>query len=161
MVFVLSICIIPIVFSISKPPKPKHLKHLEKTYTNAVIDKFVYLASNKRRLVYLVAVGVVLLSLFGLTRIEATGNLTSDLPDSDPILKDIQFIERNFGGAVPFELIIDYKEDGRKLSPSLLTKVESVQELLKEDTLFSKSLSIVDLLKTINMAYYGNDPERY
>ena len=161
MVFVLSICIIPIVFSISKPPKPKHLKHLEKTYTNAVIDKFVYLASNKRRLVYLVAVGVVLLSLFGLTRIEATGNLTSDLPDSDPVLKDIQFIERNFGGAVPFELIIDYKEDGRKLSPSLLTKVESVQELLKEDTLFSKSLSIVDLLKTINMAYYGNDPARY
>jgi predicted RND superfamily exporter protein len=161
MVFVLSICIIPIVFSISKPPKPKHLKHLEKTYTNAVIDKFIYLASNKRRQVYLVAVGAVLLSLIGLTRIEATGNLTSDLPDSDPILKDIQFIERNFGGAVPFELIIDYKEDGRKLSPSLLTKVESVQELLEEDTLFSKSLSIVDLLKTINMAYYGNDPARY
>lgn len=161
MVFVLSICIIPIVFSISKPPKPKHLKHLEKTYTNAVIDKFVYLASNKRPLVYMVAIGVVLLSLFGLSRIEATGNLTSDLPDSDPILKDIQFIERNFGGAVPFELMIDYKEDGRKLSASLLTKVESVQELLADDSLFSKSLSIVDLLKTINMAYYGNNPERY
>ena len=161
MVFVLSICIIPIVFSISRPPKPKHLKHLEKTYTNAVINKFVYLASNKRPLVYMVAIGVVLLSLFGLSRIEATGNLTSDLPDSDPILKDIQFIERNFGGAVPFELIIDYKEDGRKLSTSLLTKVEAVQEYIASDTLFSKSLSIVDLLKTINMAYYGNNPNHY
>lgn len=161
MVFVLSICIIPIVFSISKPPKPKHLKHLEKTYTNAVIDKFVYLSSNKRPIVYIVSIGVVLLSLIGMCRIEATGNLTSDLPESDPILKDIKFIEKNFGGAVPFELIIDYKEDGRKLSASLLTKVEQVQELLASDTLFSKSLSIVDLLKTINMAYYGNDPARY
>jgi predicted RND superfamily exporter protein len=109
----------------------------------------------------MVAIGVVLLSLIGLSRIEATGNLTSDLPESDPILKDIQFIERNFGGAVPFELMIDYKEDGRKLSTSLLTKVESVQGLLAKDTLFSKSLSVVDLLKTINMAYYGNNPERY
>jgi predicted RND superfamily exporter protein len=161
MVFVLSICIIPIVFSISKPPKPKHLKHLEKTYTNAVIDKFVFLASNKRPLVYMVAIGVMLLSSIGMSRIEATGNLTSDLPESDPILKDIQFIEKNFGGAVPFELMIDYKEDGRKLSSTLLTKVERVQELLASDTLFSKSLSIVDLLKTINMAYYGNDPARY
>jgi predicted RND superfamily exporter protein len=161
MVFVLSITIIPIVFSISKSPKPKHLKHLEKTYTNAVIDKFVHLASNKRPLVYAVAIGVVMLSLIGLSRIEATGNLTSDLPDSDPILKDIQFIERNFGGAVPFELMIDYKVDGRKLSSYLLSKVEGVQKLLAEDTLFSKSLSVVDLMKTINMAYYGNDPERY
>jgi predicted RND superfamily exporter protein len=161
MVFVLSICIIPIVFSISKPPKPKHLKHLEKTYINAVIDKFVYLATSRRRLVYGVTIGVVCLSIFGLTKIEATGNLTSDLPDSDPILKDIRFIERNFGGAVPFELMIDYKEDGRKLSANLLTKVERVQALIASDTLFSKSLSVVDLLKTINMAYYGNNPEYY
>src|SRR5690606_27103255 len=29
------------------------------------------------------------------------------------------------------------------------------------DTLFSKSLSIVDFIKVVNLAYYGNDPVQY
>jgi len=161
MVFLLSICIIPIVFSLAKPPKPRHLKHLEKTYTNAVVDKLVYLSTSKRPLVYITAALVVLLSIWGLTKIEATGNLTSDLPESDPILKDIEFIQKHFGGAIPFEIMIDYKQDGRKFKNNMLSKVEGVQELLHNDTIFSKSISVVNFMKMINMAYYGNDPEQY
>jgi len=161
MVFVLSICIIPIVFSIAKPPKLRHLKHLEKNYTNAVIDKLVYLSSYKRPLVYIVASVVVILSLYGLTKIEATGNLTSDLPESDPILKDILFIQDHFGGAIPFEIMIDYKLDGRKFSNQILQRVESVQNLLREDGSFSKSISVVDFMKFVNMSYYGNDPNQF
>lgn len=161
MVFLLSICIIPIVFSIAPTPKNKHLKHLEKNYIKAVIEKLVYLSDFRRPLVYSVAIIIVALAIFGMTKIEATGNLTSDLPANDPILKDIEFIQENFGGAIPFEIIIDYKEDGRKFSNNLLNKIEQVQELLTKDTLFSKSISMVDFMKTINMAYYGNDPEKY
>lgn len=161
LVFLLSICIIPIVFSLAKPPKPKHLKHLEKTYTNAVINKLIYLTSFRRPLIYGVACLVVLLSIYGLTKIEATGNLTSDLPESDPILKDIEFIQENFGGAIPFELLINYKEDGRKFSSDLLKKIEKVQEILMNDSLFSKSVSVVDVMKTINMSYYDNKPDQY
>lgn len=161
MVFVLSICIIPIVFSLAKPPKPRHLKHLEKTYTKNVINRLVYLTTNRRKTIYLTTIGIVLLSIWGLSRVEATGNLTSDLPKSDPILKDIEFIQDNFGGAVPFEIMIDYKEDGRKFSNQMLGKVEGIQQLLADDTLFSKSISLVDFMKLINMAYYGNNPEKY
>ncbi|MDX1651018.1 MAG: MMPL family transporter [Brumimicrobium sp.] len=161
MVFVLSICIIPIVFSIAKPPKTRHLKHLGKNYSRVIIDKLILWTSNKRRAIYAIAIIVVLLSAWGVTRIEATGNLTSDLPESDPILKDLEFIQENFGGSVPFEILIDYKEDGRRFSSDLLTKVEGVQQLLAEDTLFSKSISVVNFMKLINMAYYGNNPEMY
>ena len=160
-VFILSITIIPIVFSIAKHPKRRHLKHLEKTYTKAVVENLVHLTKNKRSAVYVVTVIVVILSIWGLTKVEATGNLTSDLPDSDPILKDIEFIQENFGGAVPFEIMVNYKEDGRKFNNKMLSKVEEVQEILKEDTLFSKSISVVDFMKLINMAYYGNNPEKY
>lgn len=161
MVFFLSITIIPIVFSIAKNPKPRHLKHLEKQYTKKVIDKLVYLSTSKRPLVYIVTISVIILSLIGMTKIEATGNLTSDLPSSDPILKDIEFIQESFGGAIPFEVIIDYKEDGRKFSNSLLSKVENVQQIFANDTLFSKSISVVDFMKMINMAYYDNDPSQF
>ncbi|MEX1192466.1 MAG: MMPL family transporter [Brumimicrobium sp.] len=161
MVFILSICIIPIVFSIAKQPKKRHLKHLGKNYTRFVIDKLVYLSTSKRKLIYSVTVSVLILCGIGVSMIEATGNLTSDLPESDPILKDLEFIQDNFGGAVPFEVLIDYKEDGRRLNNELLRKVESVQTYFREDSLFSKSISIVNFMKLINMAYYGNNPDMY
>jgi predicted RND superfamily exporter protein len=43
----------------------------------------------------------------------------------------------------------------------MLSKVETVQSILADDTLFSKSISMVDFMKLINMAYYGNNPEKY
>lgn len=161
MVFLLSICIIPIVFSLAKPPKPRHLKHLEKTFSKGIIEKLVFLATTKRKQVYIGTVIIIALCAWGISRMEATGNLTSDLPSSDPILKDIEFIQENFGGAVPFEVLIDYKKDGRKLNKKLLTKIERVQEVFAEDTAFSKSVSAVNFMKLINMAYYGNNPDMY
>jgi predicted RND superfamily exporter protein len=161
MVFVLSITIIPIVFSLAKEPKPRHLKHLDKNYTKVVIEKLVHLSTARRPLVYVVTTCVIVLSIWGLTKMEATGNLTGDLPASDPILKDIEFIQEHFGGAIPFEIMIDYKKDGRKMNPQVLAKMESVQAFLSEDTLMSKSIALTDMLKVINMAYYGNDPDYF
>jgi predicted RND superfamily exporter protein len=161
MVFILSICIIPIVFSIAKPPKPRHLKHLEKNFSKGIVEKLVVLATTKRKQVYIVTTVIIVLCGIGISQMEATGNLTSDLPDSDPILKDIEFIQENFGGAVPFEVLVDYKKDGRKLNNNLLTKIERVQQLFAEDTMFSKSISAVNFMKMINMAYYGNNPNMY
>jgi uncharacterized protein len=96
-----------------------------------------------------------------MTKIVATGNITSDLPKGDPILNDLKFIEKNFGGAVPFEVTINYKEKGRLFSNETLNKVDEIQQTFGGDSLFSKSLSIVDFIKSINMAYYGNDSTQY
>jgi predicted RND superfamily exporter protein len=160
-VFVLSICIIPIVASFSKPPKPRHLKHLYRVYSQGFIDYIVIIITKYRRWVYISSVLIVVLSLFGMTKIIATGNVTSDLPKKDPILLDMKFIEKNFGGSIPFEVTINYKQKGRLFSDATLERVERIQELFAYDTMFSKSLSMVDFMKVINMAYYGNNPEQY
>jgi len=159
--FVLSITIIPILVSWNKLPKARHLKHLQNKYTSILVDRFIRLATHKRPLVYTVTAILVAFSLVGLYKVEATGNLTGDLPEGDPILEDINFISEHFGGAIPFEIMVEYKEPGRLLSKNTLTRIESVQELLAEKGMFSKSLSIVDMMKFINMSFYGNSPQRY
>jgi predicted RND superfamily exporter protein len=73
----------------------------------------------------------------------------------------MKFIEKNFGGSIPFEVTIDYKRKGRLFSNETLEKVEEIQAVFARDTLFSKSLSMVDFIKVINMAYYGNNPKQY
>ena len=160
-VFVLSICIIPIIASYSNPPKPRHLKHLYKVYSKGFIEYVVIIVSNYRKTIYITSILVVFISIYGMTKIVATGNVTSDLPKNDPILLDLKFIEHNFGGSIPFELTVNYKEKGRLFSSETLNKIDEVQQTFEKDTLFSKSLSIVNFIKSINMAYYGNDSTQY
>lgn len=161
MVFVFSICIIPIFLSFLKNPKERHLKHLDRKLAVGLIEKLVYITNYKRKWVYLITILVVVISCFGMLKIKATGNLTGDLPKNDPVLKDVKFIEKNFGGAIPFEIMINYKEKGRLYSNETLKKLEDIQLLLKSDTIFSKSMCIVDLMKVVNMAFYNNDSSQY
>lgn len=161
MVFILSICILPIFASFSKTPKERHLKHLDRKLATGLLSTIIYLAQHKRPWVYVVTIAILILSISGLMQIKATGNVTGDLPKDDQILKDVQFIEKNFGGAIPFEVMINYKEPGRLFKRSTLEKIEEVQSIFAADTLFSKSISVVDFIKVINMAYYGGNPEHY
>ena len=160
-VFALSISIMPIIASYSKPPKPRHLKHLYRVYSQGFIEYVVVIVTKYRKWVYIGSLAMLIVSIYGMTKITATGNVTSDLPKDDPILLDLKFVEKNFGGSIPFELTVNYKEKGRLFSNKTLEKIETVQEIFRKDTLFSKSLSIVDFIKSINMAYYNNDSSQY
>jgi hypothetical protein len=160
-VFVLSLCIIPIIASYSKPPKPRHLQHLYRVYSKGFIEYVIIIVSKYRTWVYVASVGLVVIGLYGMTKIIATGNITGDIPNDDQILIDLKFIEKNFGGSIPFEVTVDYKQKARLFSQKTLEKVEEIQQTFAQDTLFSKSLSYVDFLKSINMSYHGNNPEFY
>lgn len=159
--YVVSIALVPIFASFSKNPPERHLKHLDRKQAVGFLNRLVGWTNTKRPLVYILTIVITVGSGAGIFFMKVTGNITGDLPAKDPILKDVQFMENNFGGAIPFEVMIHYKEPGRLFAKGTLTSLEEVQTMFNNDTLFAKSLSIVDVLKVINMAYYGNDPERY
>ncbi|MFT5777529.1 MAG: putative RND superfamily exporter protein [Crocinitomicaceae bacterium] len=161
MVFVLSICILPIVNSLSKTPRDRHLKHLERKLAVGLLNNLVHIAANHRKWVYITTIGLVTFSIVGLTRIEATGNLTGDLPQGDQIVKDIEFIQENFGGSIPFEMMIDYKESSRLRKTKTILAIDSIQRKYSADTLFTKHISFIDVLKAANMAYHNNDSSEY
>ena len=159
--YVVSISLVPIFASFSKNPPEKHLRHLDRKMAVGLLEWLVELTAKRRKLIYAITILITLGGGAGIVFMKVTGYLTGDLPSDDPILKDIQFMESNFGGAVPFEVMIHYKEKGRLFSKNTLERVEQVQQSFDDDTLFAKSLSIVDFVKVVNMSYYNNDPERY
>lgn len=160
-VFFLSITILPIVVSFSKEPKKRHLKHLDRKLAIGFLKVITRIVQHNRPAIYMTVIGVVVVSLIGLTRIKATGNITSDLPKSNQILQDLEFIQDKFGGSIPFEIMIDYKSKGRLFSNETLKKMEAVQERYESDSLFSKTISIVDFIKVINMAFHNNNPSQF
>ncbi|MBN9292466.1 MAG: MMPL family transporter [Flavobacteriia bacterium] len=160
-VFVLSLCLIPIAISYSADPKERHLAHLDRESSTKMLDIIVNLVTHHRTAIYVVSIILSVIFILGSLKIKATGNLTSDLPKSDQILKDLKYVEKSFGGTIPFEILVNYKTPGRLFKNETLEKIESVQNMIYNDSLFSKSLSYVDFLKVINMAMYDNDPEYY
>ena len=161
LVFVISICILPIIISFSKAPKPRHLKHLERKLAVGLLDKLVFITVYKRNWVYAATGVLIILSVAGMLQIKATGNITGDLPKDHQILQDINFIQDNFGGAIPFEILVDYKEPSRLAKTSTLQQIQEVQNRYSQDTLFSKFISYIDFLKAANMAFNNNDSTQY
>lgn len=151
MVFVLSITILPIVLSYLDLPKSKHLKHLEKQWLHVIVKQLEYLSLYRRRWVYIVTVVLVIVAALGTSLMKTTGNITGDLPQDDPITTDLKFIEQHFGGAIPFDILIDTK------SPNSFHRrfeeIEAVQQYLANFDFFSKSISVTDGIKLLNMAF--------
>lgn len=158
-VFLLSITILPIILSYSAIPKPKHLKHLEKQWLRMTVQKLEYLSLYKRKYVFIVTTVLVIIAGIGITMIKATGNITGDLPKKDPITQDLKFIEKHFGGSIPFDIVIDTKEPNSFYKR--FDEMESVQEYMADLGYFSKSLSTADAIKLLNMAYSDNNPDKY
>jgi predicted RND superfamily exporter protein len=172
LVFIISICVLPIFASFSKRPKLRHLKHLDRKVATGMLDFIVYNTANRRPYIYIGTFVLIVVSFIGLYKMEATGNLTGDLPKDDQISKDVRFLEKHFGGSIPFEMMIHYNDkdlfnfkemNSRKINSTLskLARIDAIQDTLKKDALFSKSISIVDFIKALNMAYYSNDTSKY
>jgi predicted RND superfamily exporter protein len=161
MTFVLSLCLLPIFESFSKPPKKHHLRHLDRNFSKWIINIVLTITQKYRIAVYVLLVLLTVFSVNGLRKITVTGNMTDDLPAKDPIVQDLKFIEKNFGGSIPFEIIINCSDKTLIDSLSTLSRIEKVQQYLAQDPDFSKSFSIVNYMKEINMIYHGNKPEYY
>ena len=159
--YVVSLCLVPIFISLSKSPHQRHLKHLDRKLAIGLLDRLVSLTKNYRPAIYIVTIILTIVAGIGVFFMKVTGNITGDLPPNDSIRKDIGFVEQNFGGSVPFEVLIYYKKNSRLFDKTTLSRVEEVQTMFAKDTMFSKSISLVDFIKVINMSYYNNDPRYY
>lgn len=160
-VFLLSLIIIPGMFSFINPPKERHVKHLERTWVGKFVHTLEGLVKNHRTATYIGAVMVVGLSLYGMTKVQSTGNIVDDLPKDDQIIKDLNFLEENFAGVMPLEILVSTKDSSRVTKDKTLRKIEKLQGVLESYPEISRSLAITDAVKFAKQAYYNGLPSKY
>ncbi|MEY2971829.1 MAG: hypothetical protein RL738_670 [Bacteroidota bacterium] len=161
MVFVLSMTILPVLYSWLPEPKPQHYKHLDQKWLSDGVLWLERVAQHHRRWVYLGAAVLAILGGIGMTRMQTTGNITTDIDPNDPLVTQMKFFERELGGVIPLEVIVDTREPGGVNSSSVLRQVEEFQRSLDTLPNMSRSLSVVDFLKFSRQAFYGGLPEFY
>jgi hypothetical protein len=160
-VFVISLIVVPTIYSFLPPPDTKHVRHLDRKWIYIAVNQLVNIVTNHRKAVYLSAIVVVALGLYGISLIKTTGNIVDDLPDSERVISDLQFFEDRFNGVMPFEVLIDTGKKGAATKPAMLQKIDEFQRLLETYPEFSRSISIVDASKFAKQAFYNGSPDRY
>jgi predicted RND superfamily exporter protein len=159
--FLLSLVLIPIIYSFVDPPKPKHLRYLEGRSMTRIIDRLILITKRNRRAVYSVTIGLVILGFVGAAFIKTSGYMVDDLPKSDPIYKDLKFFEQNFHGLMPLEIMVDTKKPNGVIQISTFRKMDQLEKKLAEYPELSPPLSLLNLLKFAKQAYYNGNPSYY
>lgn len=161
LVFLLSLILIPVIFSFLPPPSTRHTRHLKSKRTNKMVEILNKLVHTKRRIIYIVTVVTVAFALFGITKIKTAGFIVDDLPQDDPIYVDLKFFESNFRGVMPFEISIDTEKRNGVMNLNFLRKVDELQDLLNEYDEFSRPVSLAEVVKFATQSYYNGNPSRY
>jgi predicted RND superfamily exporter protein len=157
----ISLILIPTIFSYVADLKPQHVRHLENKSISKILKKIDFFVHNRRTATYWVVVIIVGISVYGATKIKAIGFVVDDLPEKDPIYADLKFVEKNFKGIVPFEVMVDTKEDNGVFNPVILTQIKVLQREFSKYPEFTKPLSIVEGLKFVYQGYRGGDPKYF
>ncbi len=160
-IFLLSLLIIPIVYSYMPPPKEKHLRHLGKKWIEGFVDWMVNVVKHRRITIYITSVSVLVLSIIGIYMIRISGSLLEDMPQGAEFFKDIRFFEDEFDGIMPLEIMIDTKKEKSVTKLGLIKKMESLQEYIEEEPNLSKPISIVDIAKYAKQTYYNHNPKYF
>lgn len=159
--YVLTIVLLPIILSLMAPPEPKHIKHLDNNFFGAVLDKVIYLISNRRNLIYGIAGGLTIIGFVGLSMMRTSGKVVDDFRSNDPTYLDLKFFETNFGGVMPFEISVDTQKPNGVLNYATLQRIDRLQNTINEYPEFSKPLSLIEVLKFARQAYYNGDSSKY
>lgn len=160
-VFVISITMIPVMFSFIKAPSVKQTKHLENKRVLAVVDWIHHMVFNRRKRVYFFALVLVIISVMGIFKLRPLVYMVDDVPHGDKLYQDLLFMQNNFKGVMPFEIIIDTREaDGLK-NPVTLQKIYKLQKKLEKQEDFSRAMSIVEIVNFANQSWHYGDPAYY
>ncbi|MEZ2416003.1 RND family transporter [Muriicola sp. E247] len=160
-IFILSLLIIPIIYSFMALPKTKHLKHLNKRWIDAFVNWMERIVRERRIGVYVVSVLLLVTSIIGIYQIRISGSPIEDMPKSAQFYKDIRFFEEEFDGIMPVEIVIDTDRKNGVLRPVNLRKMDELGERIREFPELSNPTSIVELVKYSKQAFYNGIPKYY
>ncbi|WP_271392358.1 efflux RND transporter permease subunit [Aequorivita sinensis] len=160
-IFLLSLFIIPIIYSYMAVPKYKHLKHLNKTWINSFVNWIERMVKEQRITISITALLLLCASIIGIYNIKISGSLIEDMPKNTGFFDDIRFFEKEYEGIMPLEIMVDTKKKKGVMNLATLKRIDRLQEHIKEIPEFAKPISVVELVKYSKQAYYNGNPDYY
>ncbi|MFY7920670.1 MAG: efflux RND transporter permease subunit [Chryseotalea sp.] len=159
--FVVSLILIPSVFSWMPPPSAKHLRHLEVQGFGNVLSFVDVMVHRHRMFIYSIAALVVTFAVIGMMRLHSVSFMVDDLPEESIVKKDLKFFEANFSGVMPLEIVVNTGKRRGVIDVKNLRKINELETFLDSIPAISKPISLVSFVKASKQAFYNNNPNYY
>ena len=160
--FFISLVFIPAVLSYLQAPKPKHTRYLDNKILEKLLVKIERWTFNHAKWVYGVTIVITVFALIGMSKLKSEGFIVDDLPKQDKIYTDLKWFEKNFGGVMPLEIMVDTKKkNGLLRTTGPISKIEALSVYIAEHPETARPLSFVEGLKFAKQAYYDGDTLSY
>lgn len=160
-VFTASIILIPTIFAYLPQPKRRELKHLDFKFFHKALEILDVIAHRYRKGVYGITALIVIVSIYGVTKINTISYMVDDVPKDGNLITDLHFFEDNFKGVMPFEVVVDTKKKKGVMKLSNLKKIDELQSFISSDENISKGISVIGLVKAITQGFYKGSPDFY
>ncbi len=160
-IFLLSLLIIPIIYSFMNLPNKKHLQHLNNSFINRFVKWMEDKVRYKRINVFIISILSLIFGIIGIYQINISGSIIEDMPKKSAFFKDILFFDEEFNGIVPIEIIIDTKREGGANRLSTLKRIDKLEKYIRDTPELSPALSMVGGMKFIKQAYYNGNPNYF
>lgn len=160
LLYVLSITIIPLSFSILKPPA-----HGASLSTRAGMTSFfdgIGRFTQRHSGAIILASGLILIAgVFGAAKISSDIYIFSDFYDDDPLREDLRVFEDAYGGVLPMEVVIEAKREGQFRTLPNVRRLDRLQSRLAELDHVGNTISAADMLKAVNQSFYNGREAAY
>ena len=160
-IFILSLLIIPIVYSFMPLPKTKHLKHLNTRWIETFVNWMERIVRERRITVYITSIVLLVVSIIGMYQIKISGSPIEDMPKNAEFFEDIRFFEEEFDGIMPVEIVVDTERKKGVLKSTNLRKMDQIGDVIHEIPELSKPISVVNMVKYSKQAFYNGMPKYY
>ncbi len=159
--FFISLVFIPAFFSFLPPPDVRHTKYLDSKWINGILDRITDWVSDHRAIIYGATIVICVLSFWGVLKLENNARVVDDLPKSDKVYTDLKFLEHNFKGVMPFEIVIDTRKKNGVLNLDVLNRMDKFCAYLQSYPEMGHPLAITEGIKFANQSYFGGDTGNY
>ena len=160
-VYLLTLVVVPIVYSFMPVPKERHLYHLTKNYLSSILNWVEKIVRYKRNTIYFIYGLLMIFSVIGVSQMKVSGSLIGEMPKSASFFKDILFFEKEFNGVQPLEIMINTGRKKGVMKASMMRKMDELQKTIDSIPELSKPVSVVNLVKYSKQAFYNGNPEYY
>jgi hypothetical protein len=156
---ILSLVFIPAVLALL--PLPKVRAHFERGITAQLLTSLARLVERRKSWVLGASAAVLIATLFALPNIRVETNSSDFLGPEHPVTKALGLADQALGGSYQILVEIDTgKPDGLK-DPVLLKKMIALQAFMESQENIGKSISLADIVRTMNQKFHADDPNYY
>jgi predicted RND superfamily exporter protein len=159
--FVVSLIMIPGIFSWLPEPTPKHLRHLNFKILGSFLAYVDIIVHRYRAAIYLTSLAITVVAAFGMLRLESISFMMDDVPEGSQIKKDLQFFESNFSGILPLEIEVNTGKRRGVLNIKNLEKIDEFESFIDSISVVSRPVSVISLVKASKQAFYNYNPAKY